>query len=204
LRAHKPRNASDELEQVEASTSLFDLAADIFTANQKYRDAETLYRKVVILREKYAQEELPSKPNNEDFLRFLAQQSSSAQAKVVDAYGKLANLYRVEKKFEEAEDLYQKSAAIREKEYGPNDPRVAKTLSDLAMCYSQEGQFQQAEPLYARVVAVLEFSSYKAEPQMATALENYALVLRKLGRADQAAPLLKRAKAIREASPPVQ
>jgi len=95
LKEHKPKNASDELQQVEVSTAAIDKAGDIFAADQKYADAEAMYAKVVAIREKYAAEKPYSKSNtNEDFFKFMSQTLSQAGAKLADADDKLANLYR--------------------------------------------------------------------------------------------------------------
>jgi tetratricopeptide (TPR) repeat protein len=197
LKAHKPKNASDELRQVEISASLFDKAGDIFANNQKYPDAETLYRKVIAVREKYASEKFPAKPNNEDFFRSMSQVFGNASAKVADADDKLADLYRSERKIQEAMALYQKSETLREKQYGPDQPQVAKSLNDLATCFSLQGQYDQAEPLYKRVIDIFEHAEYKDTPQMATTLENYAVLLKRTARDTEAKGILQKASAIR-------
>ena len=197
LKAHTPKDASDELQQAEASASVFDKAGDIFATNRKYPDAEAMYQKVLAIRERYTSEKSPLKHGNEDFFRFMARAFSNALAKVADADDKLADLYRSERKIEEATALYQKSEALREKQYGPNQPPVAKSLNDLATCFSLQGKYDQAEPLYKRVIAILEPSGYKEGPQMATALENYALLLKRTAREDEAKDMIQKASAIR-------
>src|ERR1700686_3061632 len=87
-----------------------------------------------------------------------------------------------ERKFQDAEALYRKSEALRERAFGASSPQVAKSLNDLAAIYAQQGQYDQAEPLYKHVISILDISAYKEQPQMATALETYALVLKKTGR----------------------
>lgn len=203
LKAHKPKDASEELRQAEISAGLFDKAGDIFAAHQKYSDAEEMYQRVIAVREQYASEKTPSKPNNEDFFRFMAQTLSNAQAKIADANDKLASLYRAEHKFEEAAARYKKSVAAKEKAYGIDKPQVAQSLNDLAACYSLLGQYDQAEPLYKRVIGILDRSDYKEGLPMATALENYALLLRKNGHEAEAKGYLQKADAIRSKINPV-
>jgi len=197
LKAHKPKNASDELEQVEVSASLFDKAGDIFAANRKYLDAETMYRKVIAVREKYASEKFPAKPNNEDFFRSMMQTLGDAAPKVADANDKLADLYRSERKIQEAMLLYQQSEVLRERRYGPDKPQTAKSLNDLAICYSLQGNYDQAEPLYKRVIDIFEHAEYKDTPQMATTLENYAVLLKRTARDTEAKDILQKASAVR-------
>lgn len=197
VKAHKPKNASDELQQAEISAALLDKSGDIFTTNHNYADAETAYQNVIATREKFASETKPAKPGNEDFFRFLAQASTSAQMKIAEADDKLANLYRSEHKFTEAETLYRESEVIREKQYGSDHFETALSLNNLATCYSQDRKYELAEPLYKRVVLILEHSRYKEEPPMATVLENYALLLKRTAREAGAKDMFARASEIR-------
>jgi Tetratricopeptide repeat len=204
LKAHKPKNATDEIEQVGVSAALFNKAGEIFATHQKYSEAEAMYQKVIAAREKYATDQFPSKPNNEDFLRFMAQSLGDASIKLADADDKLADLYRSEHKIQEATVLYQESETLREKQYGPDKPQVVKSLNDLATCYSLQGRYDQAEPLYKRVMGILQRSGYGEGPEMATALENYALLLKKTAREAEAKDVLEKATAIRAKSATTQ
>jgi tetratricopeptide (TPR) repeat protein len=197
LTAHKPKDASQEYEQAETSAAIIDRSGDIFAANQKYPEAESLYLKVIANWEHYAAEKRPSKPNNEDFFRFMAQNLGNAQGKVADANDKLARLYRSERKYEQAVQQFQNSEAIREKQFGPDKPPVAQSLSDIAMCYALQGKYEQADPLYKRVIAILEHNDFQDKLEMAVVLENYSLVLKKMGRDAEAMPVSQRAREIR-------
>ena len=196
-KAHKPKDASEEYLQADVTATTFEKAGDIFAANQKYPDAEKMYSQAVAIREHYAAEQPPSKPNNEDFFRFMLQNLGNAQAKVADSDDKLARAYIREGKFQEAAQQYQKSLAIREKQFGPDKPPVAQSVGDVAMCYALQGQYDKAEPLYKRVIAILELNNFQEKPEMAVALENYSLVLRKTGRDAEAKPISERARDIR-------
>jgi tetratricopeptide (TPR) repeat protein len=200
LKAHKPKNASDELEEVEVSAALFDKVGDIFAANQKYSDAEGMYRRVISVREKYATEKFPAKARNEDFFRSMSQVLGNAPGKVADANDKLADLYRGERKIEEAMVLYRQSEDLREKQYGADKPQTAKSLNDLAICYSLQGNYDKAEPLFQRAIDIFDRSDYRDTPQMATTLENYALLLKRSAREADAKDLLDRANSIRAKS----
>jgi tetratricopeptide (TPR) repeat protein len=52
----------------------------------------------------------------------------------------LANLYKAQNKYDEAEPLYKRSLAIREKAVGPDHPFVAVGLNNLADLYAGPGQ----------------------------------------------------------------
>jgi tetratricopeptide (TPR) repeat protein len=49
--------------------------------------------------------------------------------------------------FAEAEPLYQRALAIREKEFGPEHPAVTTSLNNLAELYRSQGRHAEAEPL---------------------------------------------------------
>jgi tetratricopeptide (TPR) repeat protein len=196
-KAHKPKDASEEYLQKEVFVSTVEKAGDIFSANQNYATAEKMYLQAIKIREDYATEKWPSKPDNEDFFRFMAQSLGNAQAKIADSEDKLGRLYVREGKLPDALRQYQKSEAIREKQFGPDRPPVAQSLSNIAMCYALQGEYDRAEPLYKRVIVILEHNNFYEKQEMAVALENYSLVLRKTGRDVEAKTTLERAREVR-------
>ena len=66
----------------------------------------------------------------------------------------LAELYRTQGKYAEAEPLYHRSLAILEKALGPEHPDVATSLNSLAALYDTQGKYAEAEPLYQRALAI--------------------------------------------------
>ncbi len=105
----------------------------------------------------------------------------------------LAELYRNQGKYAEAEPLYQRSLAIDEKALGPNHPGVATDLNNLAELYRTQGKYAEAEPLYQRALAIYEKALGPEHPNVATSLENYADLLREMGRNEEAAEMEARA-----------
>ena len=194
---HKPKDASDEWFQVDVSVTVLTKAGELFAANQRFFDAEDLYQKATAIREHYTAEKPPAKPNNEDVFRFIAQSLGEAQPKVADSDDKLGGLYRREGKYVEAVQQYQKSEAIREKQFGRGRPQVAQSLSDIGMCYALQGKYDQAEPLYKRGITILEHNNDREKPEMAVALENYSLGLRKIARDAETKTASDRAQEIR-------
>lgn len=95
----------------------------------------------------------------------------------------------------QAEPLFKRALAIREKTLGPDDINVAKNLVDLARLYEIQGLVAQAEPLYKRALAIdekvlgLDGVSY---------LNNLANLYLKEGPWEEVEPFYKRALAIRE------
>jgi tetratricopeptide (TPR) repeat protein len=68
----------------------------------------------------------------------------------------LADLYRAQGRYAEAEPLYKRSLAIRETALGPGHPDVATSLNNLADLYRAQGRYAEAEPLYKRALAIRE------------------------------------------------
>ena len=61
-------------------------------------------------------------------------------------------LYEAQGRYADAEPLYKRSLAIREKALGPDHPDVATSLNNLAELYRAQGRYADAEPLYKRVI----------------------------------------------------
>jgi tetratricopeptide (TPR) repeat protein len=73
----------------------------------------------------------------------------------------------------QAEPLYQRALAIREKMLGPDHPHTAQSLNNLALLYHSQGKYEQAEPLYQRALAIDEKALGAEHPTTVTIRENY-------------------------------
>ena len=76
----------------------------------------------------------------------------------------LAELYRTQGRYAEAEPLYRRSLTIREAKLGPDHPDVATSLNNLAGLYRAQGRYAEAEPLYRRSLTIREASSGPTTP----------------------------------------
>ena len=76
----------------------------------------------------------------------------------------LAELYRNQGRYADAEPLYKRSLAIYEKALGPDHPDVATSLNNLAALYDAQGRYADAEPLYKRSLAICEKRSVPIIP----------------------------------------
>jgi tetratricopeptide (TPR) repeat protein len=72
---------------------------------------------------------------------------------VASALNNLAGLYSGQGRQADAEPLYKRALAIRERALGPDHPDVAQSLNHLADLYSAQGRHAEAEPLYKRAQA---------------------------------------------------
>ena len=75
-------------------------------------------------------------------------------------------------RYSEAEALYKRSLAIREKALGPDHPEVAASLNNLASLYAKQGRYAEAEPLYKRSLAIKEKAFGPDHPDVALSLNN--------------------------------
>lgn len=113
--------------------------------------------------------------------------------RVASMQNNLAALYRMQKKYAEAEPLYLRSIATREKALGPDDPVVALTVANLAALHDAQDHFEQAEKLYLRALAIREKANgpdHLETAAVANSLGELYLAQRKYEKAE---PLLQRA-----------
>jgi tetratricopeptide (TPR) repeat protein len=75
-------------------------------------------------------------------------------------------------RYGEAESLYQRSLAIKEKALGKDHPDVAISLNNLAGLYDEQGKYDQAEPLFQRSLAIDEKALGRDHPTTKTVKNN--------------------------------
>jgi len=216
----KTKDQAEEHYRTEISILILNITGDIFLANRNYSKAESTYKRAIAIREdgarspeepkgneyylKFLMQVLmegaraPEEPKgNEHYLKFPAQVLTDRRAKVAYAYDRLAKLYFVQKRFEEAELLYGKLTKILLAEYGAESPALATGLSNLAVVYATQDKYDMAEQLFARAVKIYEQSNWLDKPEVATTFENYSLLLKKTGRQAEASVMLEKARQIR-------
>ena len=94
----------------------------------------------------------------------------------------------------EAESLYKRSLAIREKTLGPDDPALA---DDLSMVAGHLGYREYAEELYRRSLAINEKAFGPNHFRVAACLDDLARLLRATKREKEAGEFEARAARIR-------
>jgi hypothetical protein len=67
----------------------------------------------------------------------------------------------------EAEELYRRALALKEKLRGANHPDVAVTANNLAVLYKHQGRYADAERLYRRALTTFECSFGVSHPNQA-------------------------------------
>jgi tetratricopeptide (TPR) repeat protein len=102
----------------------------------------------------------------------------------------------------EAEALFRRALAIREKALGPDHQDVAASMNYLASLMRVKGDYSSAEPLFHRALAIQEKALGPDDLNVATTLNNLAFLLQKKGDYTGAERLYRRALAIQEKAPP--
>ena len=168
---------AEAVERREDDATLLNEFAVALAQAARYDEAEPLYKRSLVIKEKALGPDHPS---------------------VAITVNNLAGLYRTQGRYEEAEPLFQRSLAISEKALGPDHPGGAATLNNLAELYRTQGRYEEAEPLYQRSLAISEKALGPDDHRVANTLNNLALLNKTLGRYDEAEPLYKRSLAVLE------
>jgi hypothetical protein len=72
---------------------------------------------------------------------------------------------------EDAEKLYRRALALRERALGPNHPSVADVLEAWAELELSRGQIKPAEQFYLRVLAIREARLNRTHPVLTRTLQ---------------------------------
>lgn len=108
----------------------------------------------------------------------------------------LAEIYRVQFKFAEAERILKLILAVDEKAFGPKHSNMAFALNNLAANYRMRGKYEEAEALLKQALKILEESLGKEHALVGNILEHYAHLLHKMDRPVEAEKLESRFQAI--------
>ena len=107
-------------------------------------------------------------------------------------------MYAEQDKYADAEGLFKRALAIKEKALGADHPDVANSLNNLAIGYGEQGKYADAEGLFKRALAIREKTLGADHPELASTLASLAVVYGKQGKYADAEGLFKRALAIKE------
>jgi tetratricopeptide (TPR) repeat protein len=105
----------------------------------------------------------------------------------------LASVYTDESKLDQAERLAGRALAIREREWGPDHPKLSLILNTLAVIHYEQGRYVEAEELYRRILTISGKTLDGENPDVAAVLSNLAKVYYKEARFSEAETLYQRA-----------
>lgn len=101
-------------------------------------------------------------------------------------------------RYDEAEEVCQRSLTAAEKAFGSEHPNTATCLNNLAGLYRARGELDKAEPFYQRARWIYEKALGSEHPYVANPLMNLATLYYMKGEYVKAEPLAERALAIME------
>lgn len=110
----------------------------------------------------------------------------------------LAQLKYRQKDLEQAEALFRRALAIRERVLGEKHPDVAVTMNSLARLYFRRNDYAAAAPLLLRLLAIKQETAGAHHPEVAVILTSLAKVRLAEGDHEAAEQLARRALVIRE------
>ena len=99
-------------------------------------------------------------------------------------------------RYAEAEPLYKRALAIREKALGPTTPTSPTASTTWPALYRAQGRYAEAEPLYKRSLAIREKALGPDHPDVASSLNNLAALYHSQGRDAEGLNFSRRAVAI--------
>jgi tetratricopeptide (TPR) repeat protein len=94
----------------------------------------------------------------------------------------LGRLYHQQKRYADAEPLYQCSLELTEKAVGAEAAKVARRLANLAELYCDWGKFSQADASYRRAIRIIRKELGPKHPTTVKSVKGFAALLRKMNR----------------------
>ena len=104
-----------------------------------------------------------------------------AAPRLVTTLHNLAEVYRTQGKYPEAEPLHKRALAIQHEALGPHHLDVAVSLNKLAFLYYTQGKYGAAEPLYLRMLPILERAVGPEHPRLAKTLNKIGTAAHRAG-----------------------
>ncbi len=98
------------------------------------------------------------------------------------ALNNLAELYREQGEYAEAERFFQRTLSIREQALEPYHPDTAVTLHGFAALREAQGDLQEAASLYRRALMISEYVYGLQHPKTTNTRDRLCVVLVALGR----------------------
>ncbi|MCP9928831.1 CHAT domain-containing protein [Cyanobium sp. CH-040] len=129
------------------------------------------------------------------------QELDSGNALIASIASRLAFTYTMRALYSQAEPLYKRALAIREKALGPDHPDTVTSIDNLGMLYSRQGLFSQAEIHLEQALSIRIKKLGPNHLQVAQSQTLLASIYIHQNLPSKAQPLLERALAITEETP---
>lgn len=114
-----------------------------------------------------------------------------------NALNQLGNLYANQRRFRDAEAIYERALRLKHRLFLHDPKLLAVTYYNLAHLYAVQGEYSKAEPLFQQVVKIEQDLSPHDDRSLATAIYALGVCERLLGQDSSAGLLLNRALSMR-------
>jgi serine/threonine-protein kinase len=111
----------------------------------------------------------------------------------------LAEIDRIESKYDAAERAHRAVLAAREARLPADDPKIAESLNNVGLVLAQRQKYQEAEPLYRRALDIRRRALGERAADTTVTMSNLGQVLEREGRLDEAEEMYRRTLEIRRA-----
>jgi len=192
--------------------------AEVLWQKQNYPEAEELYsRSIENFQKLFGPDDLRTRSTIEDPALLLTQKKDVAAAErlrrqllaqeethsrgaipLTDAIEHLANLLSLKNDSAECISLLRRSLSIKDKEFGPTHPSLAKTLANLGWHLWKTKELKEAEVHTRRALALGEHGGVEAIEFVIVTLHNLGMILQEQGDFANAEPLVWRALTLAE------
>ncbi|HMA02397.1 MAG TPA: tetratricopeptide repeat protein [Gemmatimonadaceae bacterium] len=118
--------------------------------------------------------------------------------RLASSLSNLGQLKYRQKDFAQAEALFHRALAIRERVLGPEHFGLVQNINNLAALHYARNELDQAEPLFQRALGISQQHLGEAHPDVAVTLNNLARLYFRRNEYASAGPLLQRLLTIKE------
>lgn len=154
--------------------------ASLYRLQGQYDEAEVKFRESLTIREEQLGEG-----------GIDSEQSEENELNLAIGLDNLAELYRHQGRYEEAEPLFEQVLAIWRKHLGGNHINVATSISNLALLYAAQGRYEEARPLFEQSLSIKRAQTVENPLDVAIGLNNLASVYMREGRHEEAEQLIE-------------
>lgn len=130
----------------------------------------------------------------------LTEKSQGPALEVARCFNNLGCIYEEGKKFERAEEYYEKSLALKQQFIGLEDRSTLATMSNLAHLLSMQNRTNEAHKLYVKILSLQKKVLGVQHPDLAHTTNNLACLLKQQGKFAEAEALYHVALSIYEKS----
>ncbi|KAL9114581.1 MAG: hypothetical protein Q9187_007434, partial [Circinaria calcarea] len=169
-RSQKALNISRQVLK-EENLSYLELTAAILDSQGKYEEAEAIFRRTVILKQK-----------------ILGMEDPATLATMTN----LTSPLNKQGKYKEAEVITRQTLALREKNLGMEHPDTLISMNNLAATLDYQGKYEEAEAMNRRTLVLREKLLKTEHPDTLMSMNNLVLVLKKQGKYGEAEAMGRR------------